>query len=323
MKILLCADVRLGAVSLENLDSRQSRQWQAARKEKLADLMDQAARQNTACVALFGRIFGQERVPEAALDTLFQAVQADDGRIVLAFLSAGEFRRVSCRKDIPGNLRLISMEAQGAYREGNVTFSVRDGAVDIQAGDSALLRVQSGETGRFTLSGLPEAAVIPSFEPMGFEEAQDTPCGFGILEWTAGQPASYRAMGGSAYAYRAIELKIQPADDRQEILRKISQAVQGVQPDTFLRVTLTGRCAFGLAISGDALKGQLQSRLFFVEVYDNTVMDIDEAAFENDISLRSEFVRLALQDTTLSESERGRLISCGWKALNGGEVSAE
>ena len=46
-------------------------------------------------------------------------------------------------------------------------------------------------------------------------------------------------------------------------------------------------------------------------------------AFENDISLRSEFVRLALQDDSLSESERNRLISCGWNALNGREVTAE
>ena len=45
--------------------------------------------------------------------------------------------------------------------------------------------------------------------------------------------------------------------------------------------------------------------------------------FENDISLRSEFVRLALQDDSLSESERNRLISCGWNALIGKGVSAE
>ena len=52
-------------------------------------------------------------------------------------------------------------------------------------------------------------------------------------------------------------------------------------------------------------------------------MDIDEESFETDISLRSEFVRLALQDGSLSESERSRLISLGWNALSGKEVSAE
>ena len=54
-----------------------------------------------------------------------------------------------------------------------------------------------------------------------------------------------------------------------------------------------------------------------MEVFDNTVMDIDTDAFETDISLRSEFVRLAMQDESLSESERNRLISCGWSTLGG------
>ena len=93
--------------------------------------------------------------------------------------------------------------------------------------------------------------------------------------------------------------------------------------DTFLRVTISGRSAFGLTLDSSALKTQLQGRVFFAEVYDNSIMDIDEEAFENDISLRSEFVRLALQDDSLSESERSRLISCGWNALNGREMSAE
>ena len=59
------------------------------------------------------------------------------------------------------------------------------------------------------------------------------------------------------------------------------------------------------------------SRLFFVEVFDSTVMEVDAEAFDTDISLRSEFVRLAMQDESLSEIERNRLISCGWTALGG------
>ena len=99
--------------------------------------------------------------------------------------------------------------------------------------------------------------------------------------------------------------------------------IRSIDRDTFLRITLTGRSAFGLTMNSDALKSQLQNRVFYVEVYDNTVMDIDEESFETDISLRSEFVRLALQDGSLSESERNRLISLGWNALSGREVSAE
>jgi hypothetical protein len=50
-------------------------------------------------------------------------------------------------------------------------------------------------------------------------------------------------------------------------------------------------------------------------------MDIDTEAFETDISLRSEFVRLAMQEESLSELERNRLISCGWGALGGKEAN--
>ncbi|MGP1404760.1 MAG: hypothetical protein ACTTKY_11485 [Catonella sp.] len=76
-------------------------------------------------------------------------------------------------------------------------------------------------------------------------------------------------------------------------------------------------------VKKDEITRQLKSRIFFIEVYDNTMMDIDEDSFANDISLRSEFVRLALQDDSLSEAERNRILSCGWNVLNGKEVSAE
>jgi hypothetical protein len=52
-------------------------------------------------------------------------------------------------------------------------------------------------------------------------------------------------------------------------------------------------------------------------------MEVDRNALENDISLQSEFVRLVLQDESLSETERSRLISCGWNALNGKEVAGK
>ena len=143
------------------------------------------------------------------------------------------------------------------------------------------------------------------------------------MEWKEEELGEYTVKVDQGYAYQSIELKIIPEDDQKGILRKINNAVRDVDYNTFLRITITGRSAFGLMINVDALKKQLQNRIFFVETYDNTVMDIDEEAFENDISLRSEFVKLALQDDSLSESERNRLISCGWNALNGREVSAE
>ena len=323
MKILLCSDVRLGAVCTENLDVKLSHKWQAARTEKLADLIDQAAQNNAAYVALFGNMFGQERVSESVIDALFSAVKEDGNIQVLAFLIADEFNRISYRNDVPENLHLICTQTADSYTDDNIALRIDKGVVELQLADNDPIFIKKELESGFVVSGLKENQSIPSFEPVGFEDAEGLVCGYGILEWADEELGQYVITKNQKYAYRAIELKILPGDGQKEILRKINAAGKDVNIDTFLRIAIVGRSAFGLTLNGDALEAQLQNRIFFVEVYDNTIMDIDEEAFENDISLRSEFVRLALQDDSLSEAERNRLISCGWNALNGKEVSAE
>lgn len=323
MKLLLCGNVQLGAVSTEPLDENQLRKWRSARDEKLEGLMEQALQSGAAYVALFGRLFAQERTSEAVIDGFFHAVQAQPGLQFLVVLDAAEWKRLSYRNDVPSNLHLLHGMAQDTYLDERIALRLQNGDVLLQPGDHETLCISRNAQGRFALSGLPEPGVIPSFEPLGFEDAQHGPFGYGLLEWDDGGLGAYRLCGGTQFAYKTIELKILAEDEASDILRKLNRALDAMEADTFLRITLSGRSAFGLSISTDRLKRQLEGRVFYAELYDNAVMDIDEEAFENDISLRSEFVRLALQDGSLSESERNRLICCGWNVLSGKEVAGE
>lgn len=316
-KMLFCADVQLGAVCNENLNMKQSHEWQAARSEKLADLIDKAAQNNASYVALLGQMFGQDRVSESVIDGLFQAINEDKHIQILAFLSAKEYQRISYRNDIPQNLHLICMQTQDSYLDENIALRIREGMVELQLADNDDIMIRMNEAEKYELSGMAQKYIIPSLEPLGFENAEGLFCGYAVLDWTENSLGQYIEENNQKYAYKAINLKILPEDDEKEIVRKINNAVRNIDSDTFLRITITGKSAFGLMISPDALAKQLQNKIFYVEVYDHSVMDIDEEAFENDISLRSEFVRLALQDDSLSESERNRLISFGWNALNG------
>lgn len=323
MKMFFCCDVRLGAICTESLDIKLSHRWQAARSEKLAELIDKAAQNNAAYVALFGRIFGQDRISESVIDGLFAAIKDDKDIQALVFLNAEEYKRISYRNDIPENLHLLCMQTQDSYTDDNIALRIEKGVIELQLADNDALTIRVNESEKFEIIGMPETYTIPSFEPIGFEDAEGLTCGYGVLDWSSESIGQFIVTLDRKYDYQSIELKVLPEDDEKEIVRKINNIVRKIEFDTFLRITITGQSAFGLTISGDGLKSQLKNRIFFVEVYDNTVMDIDEEAFENDISLRSEFVRLALQDDSLSESERNRLISCGWNALNGREVTAE
>lgn len=321
MKMLFCADVRLGAICTENLNSNQSKKWQAVRNQRFTDLLDIASQNNAKYVALFGRLFGQNRVSESVIDVLFKALREDDSIHLLAFLDEHEFKRVSYRNDIPKNLHLIG--SQATYLDDDVAIRTDGSSMELQLAEHKALTIKRIFNKQYAILGLSEESKIPFFEPVGFEDAQGLSCGYGILEWTDDDLGKYTFKPNQLYTYKAVEVRILPEDNQNEILRKINYAIKGVDVDSFVRVTITGRSALGLTIGNTALKNHLQSRIFFAEVYDNTMMDIDEAAFENDISLRSEFVRLALQDDSLSDSERNRLISYGWNALNGGEVPLE
>ena len=323
IKMLVCADLRLGAVCAERLDMKQSHTWQAARNEKYAGLIDAAARSNAAYIALWGHIFGQGRVTESVIDTFFQAIREESAITVLAFLSTSEYKRISYRSDIPENLHMFNMLTQNSFMDDRIALQVKNNTVELQFADHSAIIVSKDEAEHYTLNGISGNNVIPSFEPTGFEDAQNAEYGYGMITYGKNKVERFEIVHDSKYAYKSAELKILPEDNEDEILRKINNLIRSIERNTFLRVTLTGRSAFGLTISSDALKSQLRSKIFYVEVYDNTVMDIDEEAFETDISLRSEFVRLALQDGSLSESERNRLISLGWNALSGSEVSAE
>lgn len=323
MKMILCADVKLGAVSAENLDIQHARRWQAVRATMFEDLVDQAAQHNARYLLLAGQLFGQARVTESLIDKLFDLVRSNGEIRVLALVCLEEFQRLSYRKDVPENLHVICMDGEGERQMEALSIRVAGDAAELQWGGAEALRIARNDAGDCIAVLQGRAARIPTLEPTGFEEAEDAVCGYAVLTADADAPAAYHLQGRGTYAYSTIRIHILPGDDQKEIQRKITAATRDVQRDSFLRITLTGRSAFGLTISSDALRQQLENRIFFVDVYDNTEMDIDEDAFETDISLRSEFVRLALADETLSKSERNRIISCGWNALSGKEVAGE
>lgn len=323
MKLLLCADIRLGAICTENLDTKLSRKWQAARTQKLEDLLDSAAKCNAGYVALLGQMFGQERVSESVIDSFFSIVKGNKHIQVMVFLIADEYNRIAYRSDVPENLHLICTQTPDTYTDDHIALRINKGIVELQLGDNEPVFIRKALGASIEVMGLPKILVVPRFEPIGFEDASSGTCGYAVLEWTDDTLGKAVISREQKYAYKDVELKISPADMEKDILRKINTALKNISADTFLRITITGRSAFGVMLNEDALAKQLQSRIFFVEIHDNTIMDIDEEAFENDISLRSEFVRLALQDDSLSESERNRLICCGWNALNGKEVSGE
>jgi len=318
MKLFLCSNLRLGVSCTGNLSVPRSHQWVQKRNEKFDDLLDTADREEAQCAVLAGRLFGTAHVPESLVGVLFDAVRTHEDLPVIACVSEPEYRRLSSRGDVPANLHLLT-------REGEAVYS--DGAAEVVSAEDGILFRTADMSEPFLIKDVAGtyfdgATRLPSFEPAGFEEASDGMFGYTVIT-TGNGGYSAEPAGSAQFSYRTVTVENEPEDTAEDLMRKTDRLLSDADEFTFVRLIIDGTTAFAKTVDVEALKEHLQDRVFYAEVYDSTAMEVDRKALENDISLQSEFVRLALQDESLSETERSRLISCGWNALNGKEVAGK
>lgn len=91
-------------------------------------------------------------------------------------------------------------------------------------------------------------------------------------------------------------------------------------PRDLIKIVLTGSVNAEEDHDLDYLKGCYEDQFFLVKVKDETIYRVSPEEYLKDASLKGEFVRLVLNDDTLSDAEKGRILHYGFQALNGEEV---
>ena len=322
MKAIICRDVLIGEENTEKLSSSQMKKWKERRFQKLENLIDGATGSGISFLCLLGKTFSNGSLEERNVDRLFEVVKSEASLQVFTVLEYSDFKRLNYRDDFPENFHILCLGASNdAHESKGFRVEVSRSAVELSFNDKNLINIEIDEDDIECLINKKKVD-IPFFEPLGFEDNRNGQFGHTLIEFDE-HDLKWRNVNSAVYTYQEAELPIAPTDSFKDVSERISRIIPKLENDTFFRFTLKGISRFGMTFNVSALKDMLQKKVFYAEVFDNTVMEVDAADFEHDISLKSEFVRLALQDETLSETERNRLISCGWNALNGKEVDAE
>ena len=68
------------------------------------------------------------------------------------------------------------------------------------------------------------------------------------------------------------------------------------------------------------LEQQFQEMFYFVRLVDRSRLAVDYHAYELDVSLKGELIRLVKDAEELSEEEKAEIIRCGLQALNEEEI---
>lgn len=100
---------------------------------------------------------------------------------------------------------------------------------------------------------------------------------------------------------------------------KIDEKIKDIEKKALIKIVLTGKVDIDTERDINYLEKKYKNLYYYAKIYDETTLKIDYMNYENDASLKGEFIRLVLKQN-FSEEEKRKIIVTGIKALSGEEV---
>ena len=160
-------------------------------------------------------------------------------------------------------------------------------------------------------------------EGRGFDETGEK--GFVLLETDAVQTVERKVCISSRFipfAQRVIhelDVPLSGTCTYREIMAAITGKLSSLPERDIVQIDLTGEISEDTEIEVESYESALKSdfNFCFLRIKDKTETKIDFARYENDVSLKGEFIRLVQAQEALAEEEKSKIIMTGIKALAG------
>ncbi len=176
-----------------------------------------------------------------------------------------------------------------------------------------------GHVHQFTLHELDHRGVYcysGCLEGRGFDECGEK--GFVLLEITNKKmTTSFHTLGKRKL--HEVVIDITGFNDFEEIVESIEIAIKQILIDDYVRILLVGELSENLELDLIYLEQMVQGKFYYGEVKNRTQLKLDEKKYENDISLKGEFIR-KVRKKGLSLEEEQQVIQIGLRALAGKEL---
>jgi DNA repair exonuclease SbcCD nuclease subunit len=154
-------------------------------------------------------------------------------------------------------------------------------------------------------------------EGRGFDECGEK--GFVLLDIkedrlrTEFVPFAYRKM-------HEIRVDITGQTQANRIASLMIAAAKGIAQKDLVKFILCGSYTTETNKDLTYLQNAISSKFYFAKIADESKLFLERSSYENDISLKGEFTRLVM-DSSLSDSEKERIIYAGLQALSGEEIT--
>lgn len=154
-------------------------------------------------------------------------------------------------------------------------------------------------------------------EGRGFDECGEK--GFVVLD-TDGRKIMPSFIPFSSRKLHRVTVDITGAATNSAVHQAMKRASQNIDKKDMVEFILTGAADPSARIAKKYLYNLMEDDFFFVKIKDETKLILDPKDYENDISLKGEFIRLVMASDA-GEADKIKIIRTGLEALAGEEIT--
>lgn len=154
-------------------------------------------------------------------------------------------------------------------------------------------------------------------EGRGFDECGKK--GFVLLDIEEGKINSEFIPFAKRTLYE-ITVDLTDITQNNEIEQKIKEAIKDIPNTSLVKIILGGEADLGEERDIAYLTKKFENYFYYLKIEDKPKRKIDYMKYQNDISLKGEFIRLVLEQQDLTEEEKSKVINTGIRALSGEEA---
>ncbi|MBQ3258143.1 MAG: DNA repair exonuclease [Oscillospiraceae bacterium] len=356
MKLIHCSDIHLDSPMESNLTAPQAKERNSELCRTFARMVEYAKTNGVSAVLLCGDLFDTERVSATTEQFILDTVAAAP-HIAFLYLKGNHDDTSPAFSGyvLPENL-LTFGEDWSYHPFGDVTVagieltdsnchSLYDSLhLDKDAKNIVMLHGQTAAHPGEELVSLPDLrgkhidylalGHIHSYqtdklddrgtwcycgclEGRGYDECGQK--GFVVLETTA-HDINHRFVPFASRTLHDLTADITGLTTAPEFLSTLRAAAEGIPESDLVKFTLTGSYTPDTHKDLPFLYTMLQDRFYAMKIKDSSRLQLDAASYENDISLKGEFIRMVLA-ADLPQDHKDRIICAGLEALRGEEIS--
>ncbi len=358
MKFIHCADIHLDSAMKTHLSADKAFSRNVEITQTFERLCQYAQENQVRAVIIAGDLFDTKRTSRHTVDCVLDAVKSTP-EVDYLYLRGNhdEAWNVLTDRDLPLNFKQFSdrwttyayehvcihgvefsdRNVDSLYEEipiqdGKMNIVVQHGQIGTTSGPDlvnlnqlknrgiqylALGHLHTYQTGRLDADG--GVYCYPGcLEGRGFDECGKK--GFVLLETEGGRQLTHTFLPFARRRLHRLRIDISGQNTTGEIYEKIRGQCQEIPADDMVEILLTGASLLATSFSLPHLEQKLDSDFYFSKIKDESVLDLRPEDYQNDVSLKGEFIRL-VQASNETEMDKAAIIRAGLQALSGEEIT--